>query len=268
MYELLKLRYSSRLWVVQELVLFLRVVMRIADIDFQSDGETSGSLWAPKFANSNFLFDDAMRGTKTKLADAQDHANVRESDETQNYDAHLVAELTCVWACQSPVPMDLTFSTACADPSDRLFGIMSIAANEQMAPDHTVSVQHGSPCARLWRFWTVLNPLLGPGLEYMGEMAARSHGRRQPANEEISGDNRKNHLSHPRMGKWYGRWLEEELAAPVLPKNGIGEPSVPEYDDFSVDAGTGALGAQDGSYLTLDSTPKLIEKRVADFWMG
>lgn len=109
--ELLKRRYFSRLWVVQELILSPRVVIRIGDIDFQSDGTTSGNLWAWE---------------ENALAPWVQH---------MSRGAPLGLDLVRV--------MQLTFSTGCADPRDRLFAVMGILSGRfsKFEPDYSLPVQ-------------------------------------------------------------------------------------------------------------------------------
>jgi hypothetical protein len=109
--ELLQRRYFSRLWVVQELILSPRVVIRIGDVDFQSDGATSGHLW---WSESDGLA-----------------AWVQHTSKGAPLDLDLLQV------------MRLTFSTACADPRDRLFGIMGIISDESwlLQPDYSRPVQ-------------------------------------------------------------------------------------------------------------------------------
>ena len=109
--ELLKRRYFSRLWVVQELILSPRVVIRIGDIDFQSDGTTSGRLWELEAKALAPWVQHTSRG------------------------APLGLDLVRM--------MQLTFSTSCADPRDRLFGLMGVVSNKSsnFEPDYSLPVQ-------------------------------------------------------------------------------------------------------------------------------
>jgi hypothetical protein len=109
--ELLQRRYFSRLWVVQELILSPRVVIRIGDVDFQSDGATSGHLWKAESGGLTAWVQHTSKGAPLDL------------------------DLLQV--------MRLTFSTACADPRDRLFGIMGIMSDQSwiLQPDYSRPVQ-------------------------------------------------------------------------------------------------------------------------------
>jgi hypothetical protein len=110
--DLLTRRYFSRLWVVQELILSPRVIIRIGDVDFQSDGTTSGNLWASELDDLAPWVQHTSRGASLDLDLLQ--------------------------------MMQLTFSTGCADPRDRLFGLMGILTGEALtfAPDYSLPVQH------------------------------------------------------------------------------------------------------------------------------
>jgi hypothetical protein len=112
--ELLQKRYFSRLWVVQELILSPRVVIRIGDVDFQSDGTTSGRLWG------------------TELGDLALAPWVQHTSRGAPLDIDFLQV------------MRLTFSSACADPRDRVFGVMGIISDEyrRLEPDYSLSVQH------------------------------------------------------------------------------------------------------------------------------
>jgi hypothetical protein len=112
--ELLQKRYFSRLWVVQELILSPRVVIRIGDVDFQSDGATSGQLWGKDIGDLGLApwVRHTSRGTPLDLNFLQ--------------------------------VMRLTFSSACADPRDRVFGVMGIISDgsQRLEPDYSLPVQH------------------------------------------------------------------------------------------------------------------------------
>jgi hypothetical protein len=110
--DLLQRRYFGRLWVVQELILSPRVVIRIGDVDFQSDGATSGHLWESE-------------SSELALAPWVQHTSKG---------ALLDLDLLPV--------MRLTFSAACADPRDRLFRIMGIIDKSWvLQPDYSRPVQ-------------------------------------------------------------------------------------------------------------------------------
>ncbi|KAK4033346.1 heterokaryon incompatibility protein-domain-containing protein [Parachaetomium inaequale] len=110
--KLLQKRYFSRLWVVQELILSPRVVIRIGDVDFQSDGATSGSLWSAEAEGLAPWARHASRGAPLDL----DFLQV----------------------------MQLTLSSDCADPRDRIFGVMGIISDEsrRLEPDYSLSLLH------------------------------------------------------------------------------------------------------------------------------
>jgi hypothetical protein len=109
--DLLKRRYFSRLWVVQELILAPRVVLRFADVEFHSDGTTSGSLWKYRVYDTPWV-QHASRGAPLDLDLLQ--------------------------------AMGLVASTACGDPRDRLFGVMGIISDTSwhLNPDYSIPVQH------------------------------------------------------------------------------------------------------------------------------
>lgn len=114
--ELLKRRYFSRLWVVQELILAPRLVVRIGDVDFHysSDGNARGKLWAQ---------------SDTELAPWVQYAAVGDPLGVGLHEA-----------------MKMTFSTACADPRDRVFGVMGVIADDSwesshLEPDYSLPVQ-------------------------------------------------------------------------------------------------------------------------------
>ncbi|KAK4234976.1 hypothetical protein C8A03DRAFT_37191 [Achaetomium macrosporum] len=108
---LLQRRYFSRLWVVQELILSPRVVIRVGDIDFQSDGATSGNMRKP---------------SGSPVGDS---------------------ELSWVWYASRGGPLDkflpdvikLTLSLACADPRDRVFGNL-------WTPERAFDCMTDTPC--------------------------------------------------------------------------------------------------------------------------
>ena len=116
---LLARRYFGRLWVVQELVLSPRVVVRVGDVDFMSDGATSGRLW-----NDG----NDREGPTARAPWVLRTARGRPLDFS-------VTEV--MW---------LTFPTECADPRDRLFGIMGMISDTKcqadLAPDYSLPVQH------------------------------------------------------------------------------------------------------------------------------
>ncbi|KAK3309968.1 heterokaryon incompatibility protein-domain-containing protein [Chaetomium strumarium] len=110
--ELLQRRYFSRLWVVQELILSPRVVIRTGDVDFHSDGATSGKLWSGELGDPAHWVQYTFKAAPLEL------------------DLHQV--------------MRLTFSAGCADPRDRVFGVLGIISGDSphLAPDYSLSVQH------------------------------------------------------------------------------------------------------------------------------
>ncbi|RYP41674.1 hypothetical protein DL767_000879 [Monosporascus sp. MG133] len=109
---LLRRRYFSRLWVVQELILSPRVLIRVGDVDFWADGTATGSLW---------------------------------SSEDRDVAAHWVTHLAKGAPLELSLPkvMQLTHSTACADPRDRLFGVMGVVSDSYspLEPDYSLSSQ-------------------------------------------------------------------------------------------------------------------------------
>ena len=110
--ELLQRRYFSRLWVVQELILSPRVVICVDDIDFYSDGATSGDLWTSEAADLAPWVRHMSKGTPLDL------------------------DLLQV--------MRLTSPTICADPRDRLFGVMGTVsdASWHLDAEYSIPVQH------------------------------------------------------------------------------------------------------------------------------
>jgi hypothetical protein len=109
--ELLQRRYFGRLWVVQELILSPHVVIRIRDVDFHSDGATSGNLWSAELGELAHWVQYTSRGAPLE------------------FDLHQA--------------MRLIFSTIYADPRDRIFGVMGIMSEDSphLAPDYSLSVQ-------------------------------------------------------------------------------------------------------------------------------
>jgi hypothetical protein len=108
--ELLQRRYFNRLWVVQELILSPRVVIRVGEIDFESDGGTSGDLWAGHSESSWVTY--AARGSPLDI--------------------------------DLPTMTQLTFAMGCADPRDRVFGIMAIMSDKNWyaEPDYSLPIRH------------------------------------------------------------------------------------------------------------------------------
>ncbi|KAK4201343.1 hypothetical protein QBC40DRAFT_347897 [Triangularia verruculosa] len=120
--SLFRKRYFSRLWVVQELVLASRVVIRVGDIDFWADRASTledrktleGADWPSKLKNH----DKAL--WMTHIASAG--LSTRDLD---------IGEL-----------LQLTRHAQCADPRDRIFGLTGILTNLDFRANYTLSCQH------------------------------------------------------------------------------------------------------------------------------
>lgn len=110
---LLTRRYFSRLWVVQELILSPRVVLRVGDIDFWADGTAHGNLWVSESSAAGAPW-------VTHLSSG----------------APLKLDLCEV--------MHLALATICADPRDHLFGVMGLLAEKlrHLEPDYSLPSQH------------------------------------------------------------------------------------------------------------------------------
>jgi len=119
LYEVLQRRYFSRVWVVQELILSPRAVIRVGGVDYFADGMDMISTTA---SEQGWKWDDTAAPWAQYIS--------RRSFPTPN----LLDVLR------------LTSNSQASDPRDRLFGIIGLLAKESQEPgwdpDYSLSPQH------------------------------------------------------------------------------------------------------------------------------
>ncbi|GAB1316893.1 Heterokaryon incompatibility domain-containing protein [Madurella fahalii] len=235
---LLARRYFSRLWVIQELILSPRVVMRVGDIDFWADGTATGRVWP---------------------------------SETRDAGVPWVAHLSNGAPLELSLceVMHLASATTCADPRDHLFGALGLvsARPRHFEPDYSLPSQYvfiglfahllvsrglhllahasgisGPPSVPSWvpdwTRWETWQPLFKcPKPEQPGEL-------------------------HPIFQDPSIRLIEENgdtlLVPVVLPSESHYPAPARRYEALAVDRKTGGLLAQGVRLLVLRSTPKMI----------
>jgi hypothetical protein len=126
--ELLSRRYFSRVWVIQELIVSERVVIRIGDIDFRADAHIIGHL-------------------STARDDAGKEGAFPWSDTPAPWFRHLAhkvfprSEVSDVLGL-----LKLTANSSSSDPRDRLFGVVSLLdipdLQTDLKPDYSLSFPH------------------------------------------------------------------------------------------------------------------------------
>ena len=144
--SLLQRRYFSRLWIVQEMILSKRAVIRIGDVDFWTDAATA-------FLGLSTPNDDDASAVGSDDAEYFLHA---ESGFLQKWlPTSWWSETSAPWfqhisggdLFQQSLPqlLALTSSAQCTDPRDRLFGILGLLATKDeailMLPDYSLPVQ-------------------------------------------------------------------------------------------------------------------------------
>ncbi|KAK4220672.1 heterokaryon incompatibility protein-domain-containing protein, partial [Podospora fimiseda] len=114
-------RYFTRLWVIQELVLSSRVVIRVGDVDYWTD--CSGFLWLQlnRYNSEGELDIKAL------------HSSWKSYMATGNHFWHDLSDL-----------LRLTRNMACADPRDRVFGLVGLISPSEQTfdPDYSLSTRH------------------------------------------------------------------------------------------------------------------------------
>jgi hypothetical protein len=117
--RLLKRRYFSRIWVVQEMILSRQATIRIGSSDYWVDHRTSRDI-AKKDPTWNW---------DSTAAPWFQHANQRHlTAEDRN---SLLEMIRLTWKCQS------------TDPRDKVFGILGLDHSEPpIRPDYSISAQH------------------------------------------------------------------------------------------------------------------------------
>ncbi|KAH7329448.1 heterokaryon incompatibility protein-domain-containing protein, partial [Stachybotrys elegans] len=117
--DILKRRYFSRVWVIQELVFPQRAIIRIGDVDFWTDSVTS-----------------------THLAGAVPRDWQWESTAAPwlQYMAQKALPVNSIYEL-----LRITAESRATDPRDRLFGVVGLLQNEDaraFQPDYSLSAQH------------------------------------------------------------------------------------------------------------------------------
>ena len=120
--SILKRRYFTRIWVVQELILSRQVMIRIGDTEYWVDHQTSRDI---------VKVDHEWNWTRTAAPWFQ-YASQRSLGA--EHQLNLLDVIRMTWGCQS------------ADPRDRVFGILGFAqvgdAMPELHPNYSISTQH------------------------------------------------------------------------------------------------------------------------------
>ncbi|KAH8888118.1 hypothetical protein GQ53DRAFT_583854, partial [Thozetella sp. PMI_491] len=139
--DLLQRQYFSRVWVIQELIMAPKAVIRVGDIDFQADKDSVRQIFAsdtgPALREWNQTAAPWVRflGQKQLLPSPEDGASMyRRSGDDGPY-ADDVSEL-----------MRLTANSKSTDPRDRLFAVISLSSDPEVRrlfpPDYSISHQN------------------------------------------------------------------------------------------------------------------------------
>ncbi|OCK78244.1 hypothetical protein K432DRAFT_444772 [Lepidopterella palustris CBS 459.81] len=120
LHELLKRRYFSRVWVIQELILPGQATIPIGDLDFWAGPDTSTQLAAS--VPSDWQWDSTAAPWVRNIA--QRRLPVKDITEV--------------------IPQ--TWNSLASDPRDRLFGVLGLIQNDErdlaLQPDYSLSEQH------------------------------------------------------------------------------------------------------------------------------
>lgn len=139
---LLERRYFSRLWVVQELLLSARATIRIGDVDFWTNADSTKRQGDPE---DGHLYPLSLRETAAPWL----------MHISRGFLMDGVGQIL-------PQIMALTSSTHCTDPRDQLFGVLDLIEQDEnelaLQADYSLSLQHVYIglfahlllCGRLW----------------------------------------------------------------------------------------------------------------------
>jgi hypothetical protein len=138
--DLLKRRYFSRLWVVQELLLSARTSIRIGDVDFWTNGASS-SPWLEDGRG------EASAGGQQDDPEYSQRDNIFLRNTTAPWLMHICKGFLSGRIEQIvPQIMALTSSTHCSDTRDQLFGVLGLLKQDESEPalqaDYSFSLQH------------------------------------------------------------------------------------------------------------------------------
>ena len=254
--ELLKRRYFSRLWVIQELVLSQRSVMPVGDVEFWTDPATSDYLVSALPAGKHWDWEE----TAAPWLQHMSKRTFKSRDVTSM--------------------MRLTSKASAGDPRDRLFGLLGLLQDDDMCdirPDYSLSCQHVFvglfsyllTSFKRWGFlYNVSRHSQSPGPSWVPDWTSASAWREIFTIPRLD----QKEISSAVWASYLGRPAKPSDTHPQLSglrnitqdRSGETHPSLVvqqerRWDrDIEVDSGTGALSVYLTHFVTIQSTPKRI----------
>ncbi|KAH7078102.1 heterokaryon incompatibility protein-domain-containing protein, partial [Paraphoma chrysanthemicola] len=136
LHQLLRRKYFTRIWIIQELLLPERIVFRIGDTEFRADSTIISRI-------TNYHLKSPTWWSTTAAPWVQYIAQKRIPTQ------HSI--------CDTFEVLRFSRKSHASDPRDRFFGIVALLSNERiqrdLAPDYSISYQHF--CIGLFTHWIV-----------------------------------------------------------------------------------------------------------------
>lgn len=278
--NLLQRRYFSRLWVVQELILGKRVVMRIGDVDFWTDAGTPSTTGSRNRGPNAFA---------TQSQFSQGNLNSATNLTTMAPWFQHLSEGTLSTKDVTDL-MALTRHAHCADPRDHLFGILGLLPLSEPDSDPLMTADYSLSCQHVYIglfAHMIIEKGLWPILTYRSNVRADSSSRPSWVPDWTSKETwhqlwmalgKVQHYQAPKVPVPTDRQWDDFLIpmAPFFPSKDTHVLYSINYPDGNdriecwmseeprVDAKTGAFDAAMTRFLEIQSQPILIHK--SDPW--